>query len=225
MPCTGCCLPRGTPCSQRVPGEEAAPVPPRQGVPARWRFPGPAEGCHPNFCQSEVMQQDVVGAAPSDEEKPIRVEVWDTLRQGWSDCGVRSVSADPTPPGASRAQGSAAAPGPRLFICASPCPVRQHGELEPGAGGQGSGVQQPQLSGETGKPCVSLAESREVRKWCLLLARLPGQQQDSRPVPSCGDGLLLPAEGTPLSQRWWGQTLPKVTVQCALVVGPSDGRV
>lgn len=30
------------------------PVAPRQGVPARWHFPGPAESCHWGFCQSEV---------------------------------------------------------------------------------------------------------------------------------------------------------------------------
>lgn len=77
-------------------GPPAAPVclvrrlplyPPRQGVPAWWHFPGPAEGCHRDFCQSEVMQQDAVGAASSDE-KPVGVEVWDTLWQGWSGCRV-----------------------------------------------------------------------------------------------------------------------------------------
>lgn len=80
---------------------------------------------------------------------------------------------------------------------------------------QGSGAQHPQLS---------RAESGEVQKRCLLLARLPRQQQLSKHVPSCGDGLFLPAEGMLLLWWWWGQTLPKVTAQGVLVVGPSDGR-
>lgn len=82
---------------------------------------------------------------------------------------------------------------PVVYLC-----IQQPGELEPGTSGQGSGAQQSQVFRETGNPCVSLAESCEVGKQCLCLARLPGQWQVSKPVPSCEDGLFLPAEGTPL---------------------------
>lgn len=71
-------------------GPPAASVYPVRGLPppAQWHVPGPAEGCHRGCCWSEVMQQGAVGAVPPDEEKPIGVEVWDTLQQGWSGCGV-----------------------------------------------------------------------------------------------------------------------------------------
>lgn len=103
-----------------------------------------------------------------------------------------------------------AAPGVGWLCIPLPGPVAGGA----GARRQGAGVQQPRVSRETGKPRVSLAESWEVRKWCLLLVRIPGQWHISKPVPSCGDGLFLPAEGKLLSQWWWGQTKPKVTVQC-----------
>lgn len=132
--------------------------------------------------------------------------------QGWSGCGVLSALIPPLQePLKRRALLQPLAERPPVVYLCIPLPSQWPGELKPGVGGQGSGVQQLQVSRETGKPCVSLAESREVRKRCLLLARLPRQQQVSKPVPSCGDGLFLPAEGMPLLSgggdrhcpRWW----------------------
>lgn len=90
------------------------------------------------------------------------------------------------------------------------------------SGVQGAGAQL-WVSRGSGEPCVSLAESGEVRKRCLLLARPPGEQQACRPVPAAGMGFSSCRGWMPVVR--WGQTQPRVTVQCALLVRPRNGCV